>query len=195
MLKVDVKQLGVDAYVSSSHKWMLAPKGSGLLYINNYAQKNVDSVELSSGFAVYSASSGTRDVAQILAHGVAIQFHQAIGSQKIERRVRRLNRYLREKLNSISSLKPLTGQQEESSSGIYSVALDRDIASSAELAKRMGDEFNVRIKSTQSTFTLVPDSAGIQEDYNALRFSTHIFNSFEQIDDAVDALKRLLDGK
>ena len=30
MLQVDVKALGVDAYASSSHKWMLAPKGSGL---------------------------------------------------------------------------------------------------------------------------------------------------------------------
>jgi selenocysteine lyase/cysteine desulfurase len=33
MLHMDLKLLGVDAFASSSHKWMLAPKGSGLLYI------------------------------------------------------------------------------------------------------------------------------------------------------------------
>ena len=29
---VDVKALGVDVYATSSHKWLLSTKGSGLLY-------------------------------------------------------------------------------------------------------------------------------------------------------------------
>ena len=32
MLEVDVKELGVDAFASSSHKWLLAPKGSGVMH-------------------------------------------------------------------------------------------------------------------------------------------------------------------
>ena len=32
-IKVDVKDIGCDAYYSSLHKWLLAPGGSGLLYI------------------------------------------------------------------------------------------------------------------------------------------------------------------
>ncbi|MEQ9022737.1 MAG: aminotransferase class V-fold PLP-dependent enzyme, partial [Pseudomonadales bacterium] len=33
-VKVDVKEIGCDAYYSSLHKWLLAPPGSGLLYVN-----------------------------------------------------------------------------------------------------------------------------------------------------------------
>src|SRR5262245_19431872 len=36
--RVDVKDLGCDAYVTSPHKWMLAPKGTGILYIKRSVQ-------------------------------------------------------------------------------------------------------------------------------------------------------------
>src|SRR5262249_14681042 len=32
MIRLDVKELGCDMYTSSPHKWLLAPKGTGLLY-------------------------------------------------------------------------------------------------------------------------------------------------------------------
>src|SRR5262249_10440667 len=32
-MQVDVKELGCDAYVASPHKWMMAPKGTGFLYL------------------------------------------------------------------------------------------------------------------------------------------------------------------
>ena len=34
MLNLDVKDLGCDMYVSCCHKWMLGPKGTGVLYAN-----------------------------------------------------------------------------------------------------------------------------------------------------------------
>ena len=80
MLDVDVKALGVDTFASSSHKWMLAPKGSGLLYIRREVQDRVQPVFLYSGYGGYSASSGTRDVAGILGHGVAMEFHNLLGA-------------------------------------------------------------------------------------------------------------------
>lgn len=195
MLKVDVKQLGVDAYVSSSHKWMLAPKGSGLLFINKSSQPRIKSTELSSGYGVYTASSGTRDVAQILAHGIAIEFQQAIGSQKIEQRIQKLNRYLSKKLRQVKALRCLTSEIETGKSGMVTVAIDPTISSSFDLAQRMRIDSKIYVKAAQSTLTLVPDVAALQEDYNAIRFSTHIFNSEAQIDRAVESLKESLDEK
>lgn len=40
-MRVDVKALGCDAYVASPHKWLLAPKGTGILYIRRAAQDRV----------------------------------------------------------------------------------------------------------------------------------------------------------
>ena len=37
-IAVDVKELGCDAYVASPHKWLLAPKGTGVLYIRREVQ-------------------------------------------------------------------------------------------------------------------------------------------------------------
>src|SRR5213075_1469190 len=38
-IRVDVKALGCDAYVTSPHKWLLAPKGTGLLYLKRGVQE------------------------------------------------------------------------------------------------------------------------------------------------------------
>ena len=37
-MRVDVKDMGCDAYVASPHKWMMAPKGTGLLFIRRDIQ-------------------------------------------------------------------------------------------------------------------------------------------------------------
>ena len=50
MLNVNLKALGVDTFASSSHKWMLAPKGSGLLYIRREVQDRVQPGSLYSGY-------------------------------------------------------------------------------------------------------------------------------------------------
>lgn len=39
-IRVNLKDLGCDAYVASPHKWLMAPKGTGLLYIKRGVQKN-----------------------------------------------------------------------------------------------------------------------------------------------------------
>ncbi|MBX7186899.1 MAG: aminotransferase class V-fold PLP-dependent enzyme [Vicinamibacteria bacterium] len=38
-IRVNVRELGCDAYVASPHKWLLAPKGTGLLYIRRPLQE------------------------------------------------------------------------------------------------------------------------------------------------------------
>jgi len=40
-LRVDVRALGCDAYVASPHKWLLAPKGTGILFVRREAQRQL----------------------------------------------------------------------------------------------------------------------------------------------------------
>jgi selenocysteine lyase/cysteine desulfurase len=124
MLNVDVHALGVDTYASSSHKWMLAPKGTGLLYVRKEVQNRVRPVFMYSGYGSYSASSGTRNVPQILGHGVAMDFHNTIGRDRIEERCRQLSNHVRKRAEEISSLKLLTPADRELSSGIVSYSVD-----------------------------------------------------------------------
>lgn len=178
MLNVDVKALGVDTYASSSHKWMLAPKGSGLLYIRKEVQDRVQPVLLFSGYNVYTASSGTRDLPHILAHGVAMDFHNAIGRDRVEARCLELNGHLRRRFAKISSMRLLTPLEGELSSGLVSYSLRK--GDNNEVYNRLHLDHDIVVK-------VVPKA-----DLNALRFSTHINNDEEQIDRAADALEKLL---
>jgi len=123
MLDVDVKALGVDTYASSSHKWMLAPKGTGLLYIRKEAQERIKPLFMYSGYSVYSASSGTHAVPQIAAHGVAMEFHNTIDRQRIEARWRQLSNYARQQMAEIPQLRLLTPSQHALSAGLVSFSL------------------------------------------------------------------------
>lgn len=187
MLDVDVKALGVDTYASSSHKWMLAPKGTGLLYIRKEAQERVRPVFTYSGYSAYSASSGTRNVPQILAHGVAMEFHNAIGRPRIEARCRQLCSYARQRLEAVPQLTPITPRALSAGIASFSLASGRHSEVVAALQKR-----DIFLKPAQGTYAYVEDAGVPKENYNALRISTHIFNDETDIDRAVEALQRVL---
>lgn len=189
MIDVDVKVLGVDTYASSSHKWMLAPKGTGLLYIRKEVQDRVRPAFTYSGYGTYSASSGTRNVPQIVAHGVAMEFHNAIGRSRIEARCRQLCGYARQRLAEIPQLAPITPSQRELSSGIVSFSLASGRHSTVVAALQKRDIF---LKPAQGTYAYVEDADVPKESYNALRISTHIFNDETDIDRAVEALQEVL---
>ena len=190
MLKVNVKELGVDAYASSSHKWMLAPKGSGLLYIRKDIQDRIHPTFLHSGYRSYTASGGTRNVAQILAHGVAIEFHNVIGRERIEERCRQLSAYLRSKLKEVPSLHPMTPNEHELSGGILTCTLEK--GKNSDIVNRMSKEHQIILKGAQSTYAYCEDKGLPQENYNAIRFSTHIFNNEADIDRTVEILQKVL---
>ncbi len=177
MLDVDVHALGVDTYASSSHKWMLAPKGTGLLYIREGAQERVRPLCLHSGFRAYTASSGTRNVATMLAHGVAMEFHSVIGLDRVEARCRELRQRLRGHLEEMNGMSILTPVDEELCGGILTISLkDRDYR---EVRRIMREEYGFVLKNGKA-------------EYNAIRISTHIFNNEDDVDRMVEALREVL---
>ncbi len=192
MLDVDVKALGVDTYASSSHKWILAPKGSGLLYVRKEIQDRVQPLFAYSGYgqAAYSASGGTQSVATILGHGLAMEFHNALGRPQVEARCRQLSDYLRQRLLRIPGLRLLTPSQPELSSGIVTFALEK--GKNSEIADRLFRERDIRVKVVPPTYAYIPPSEAKPRDYNALRFSTHIFNSEDELDRLGDILGEML---
>jgi selenocysteine lyase/cysteine desulfurase len=185
MLKVDVPALGVDTYATSAHKWMLAPKGSGLLYIRRAVQDRVRPIALREGYGVYSGSAGTRNVPHILGLGVALDFHTTLGRERIEARCRRLSSLLRERLKGVPALRMLSAEAPELSSAMFTMAVGRGRV--ADLVNRLFAERKIVVKLVPPT--LVVDSALASEDYNALRFSTHIFNDENEVDRLAEALK------
>jgi selenocysteine lyase/cysteine desulfurase len=180
MLKVDVKALGVDTYAASSHKWMLAPKGSGLLYVRKEVQDRVRPLVLSSGYQAYTAATGTRDVSHVLGHGASMEFHEAIGRERVEERCRSLANTLRRKFGELGQLKSLTPTQPELSGGIVTFSLKTG---------KCGEVYTRLLMDHQ-----IAAKVAAKPEYNALRFSTHIFNDEDDIDRAARALRLILDA-
>lgn len=188
MLDVNVREMGVDAYASSSHKWMLAPKGTGLLYIRAESSEQILPISASTGdgirHAVYMAGGGTRNTPLMLAHGDAMDFHNVIGKARVEARVLQLNRYLREGLRSVPALTPTTPEDPALASAIVSCTLQ---GTPMELVMRRLREWGISIKQTKYN-AVYGDNDLPRENEPIIRLSTHIFNTEEQVDRLVQAL-------
>lgn len=96
--------LGCDYYGTSLHKWLHAPKGTGMLYVRKEKIPKV--------WALMAAEDknkndirkfeeiGTHSAAMRLAIGEAVLFHNAIGSKRKEERLRFLARYWMNRLKA-----------------------------------------------------------------------------------------------
>ncbi len=106
-IQVDVKEMGCDAYVTSPHKWLLAPKGTGILYIREELQPRVWNTLASGGFEDRESGAfrfmryGTGSLAVIHGFEAALEFMERIGIDRVERWDRNLTLRLREGLDSI----------------------------------------------------------------------------------------------
>lgn len=108
--KVDVKAIGCDAYVTSPHKWMLAPKGTGVLYITRDVQPRFWNTLASGGFdddtkgAFRFMHYGTGSVAVVQGLAAAFGFINRIGIDRIARWDAMLTTRLRDGLARIKTV-------------------------------------------------------------------------------------------
>ncbi|MEZ4698248.1 MAG: aminotransferase class V-fold PLP-dependent enzyme [Rhodothermales bacterium] len=187
MVPVDLHALGVDAYACSGHKWMLAPKGTGLLYVRKESQDRIHPPFLYSGYAGYTASGGTRGVDRVLGQGLAIDFFNVIGRERIATRCRQLTAQLRAHLDGMDGIRQLTPDDSDLNAALFTYALER--GTSGEIRKRMDVDYNIQIKSTQGTYAYCEEPGLNATNYNAVRFSTHIYNDEQDIDRAMEAFR------
>lgn len=175
LTKVDVKALGVDAYAASGHKWLMGPKETGFLYVKKSSQEKVKPVFTSSGYAVYSASSGTRNVATIIGLGLAIDFHHSIGADKIHQRTLQLRNYCLAELKKLKGLNIISPEARSLSTGIVSFSLNTVTNT---------DIFN-KLKEQDIIVKLLTQ-------HNGIRISCHMFVTKRDIDTFIKELKSLI---
>ncbi len=175
MIKVDVKALGVDAYASSGHKWIMGPKETGFLYLGEEFSNQITNVFTHSGFAAYSAASGTRNVATIIGLGAAIDFHQQIGTKRIEGRCKEIRNYCLSELEKLDGLQITSPKADALSSGIVSFTLKKAINK---------EVFN-DLRKQDIIIKLLPGG-------NDLRISCHMFVSKQDIDKFLKSFRLMI---
>jgi len=97
--------LQCDYYGTSLHKWLYAPKGTGMLYVKKDKISKVWALMASEDKNRNDIRKfeeiGTHSAAMRLAIGEAILFHNAIGGKRKEERLRYLSRYWMNRLKDI----------------------------------------------------------------------------------------------
>jgi isopenicillin-N epimerase len=100
MMELNVHELGCDLYSSSPHKWLLAPKGSGFLYVRNEVIDRVWSTIATEGWddpklrAERFQRIGSSNVPALCGLRAAVELANQIGMDRIERRHRQMADYL-----------------------------------------------------------------------------------------------------
>lgn len=99
------EDLGCDYFGTSLHKWLYAPKGTGMLYVRREKIPKVWALMASEDKNKNDIRKfeeiGTHSAAMRLAIGEAVLFHNAIGGKRKEERLRYLSRYWMNRLKDI----------------------------------------------------------------------------------------------
>ncbi|MEP0822281.1 MAG: aminotransferase class V-fold PLP-dependent enzyme [Ignavibacterium sp.] len=119
--------LNCDYFGTSLHKWLFAPKGTGMLYVR---REKIDKI-----WPLMAADKkqktdirkfeeiGTHSAAMHLAIGEAILFHEGIGGKRKEARLRYLSRYWMNRLKNLPNVRFNTSFDSDQSCGIANVEI------------------------------------------------------------------------
>ena len=182
MVPLDVASLGVDAYACSPHKWVQSPKGLGLLYLTEELQARLEPMWVTWGQKRWKGSVrvfedyGTRNLAEVLALGDAIEFQEKLGAERKEARLKSLWRHLRASTERIDAVRWRSPESWDLGGSLC--ALEIDGHDSREV-------FEVMWKKHHFAFRAFHD-----EGVNTLRLSLNVVNTTAEIDRFFDLLRR-----
>ena len=181
-IPLDVKDLGCDAYVGCFHKWILAPAGEGFLYVRDGAADNIWSTLASANWDNHTdnglrfSQRGTGSMSLMMGLDAALDFHNALGPQRVYDRIKFLGDRLRAGLRQIPKVKIYSPEDPKMCAGISVYGVD------GVSGPQLQDEFWKRGR-------MRPRASGA-----GVRHCTHIFNSAEEVDKAIDIVRAVARG-
>ena len=197
MIPVDLDAYGCDFYGGNCHKWLCAPKGVGFLHVAPAVQERMSHIVVSWG---YSRSGPTKDDAgrlmingepymwgiemwgtislpERVATGEAVRFQTDIGAERIAARGRQLAGYLRTRMAEHDWTELISPTHPEMTGSISRFRLTG--LGDTQLEQTLLDRYRITLR------------AGGKDSHHSMRVSTHIYNTFAEIDKLVDALEEL----
>jgi selenocysteine lyase/cysteine desulfurase len=184
VLSIDVKKIGFDHYAGPGQKWLLAGTGTGFTYIPKAQQSKVWPLH---GYDVIGAPSpypilryekaGQPNIPAWIGIGTAIKLQLAIGKENIERRDRQLSLQLKLGLKDIPGVKLYTSLDPSLSASLTTFSVNGLTPDS--VYQTLIDKDRIYIRTI------------IEDDIKAVRVSTHIYNSPEEVNHILSAVRRI----
>jgi selenocysteine lyase/cysteine desulfurase len=181
MLDIDLHDMQCDFYAASSHKWLFSPKGVGIFYAKKESQHHLKPLIVCNGHTDKTIrrleNYNTRNLPEVLGLGTALQFHQLIGSKKIEARTMELKSYFRAKFEGNQKYKLKTPVSDQLSGAIQTLEVVGMNVN--DVKDSLFNKYGIDTRP-MSTFGL-----------NGLRISLAIYNTKEDIDYLTDAIETI----
>lgn len=192
MIPVSVRELGCDSLATSGHKWIGAPLETGVLFVREERLDEVQptlvgaysgDVDALPGELKLTATAvryeyGTRNSASAVALAEAIRFQEQIGPKRIAARGRSLAAQVREGLEQVSGVEVLTPAHAEMCASM--ITFRHPTVTYDQFFGRLLKEHAIRCRPVT------------EEKLNALRVSTHCFNSPAECEALVRAVEKIV---
>jgi isopenicillin-N epimerase len=183
VLDINLAEMRPDFYTGSMHKWPCGPKETGLLFVNKDVQDRIWASVISLyagavGISKKLEGNGQRDDAALAAVAETLRFQGTIGRAVIEKRARALAQHM------IDQLKHTDG---------VTLHTHTDPARSAAIVIfRPGSLDPRKLAAALSEKDHIVCTARGGVDRPGLRFSPHFYNTMDEIDRSVSAIKKYL---
>ena len=193
-IKIDVQDSNVSFLAFSAHK-MTGPTGVGILYGKKelldemrplkYGGGMNQSFEVDGTYILKEApikfEAGTPPIAEVIGLGEAIKFIESIGVDKIHEHEYGLKKYLVENLEKIPNV---VLYNKNSKSGIVSFNVKGVFPQDTSIYL---NTYNIAIRAGNHCAKVLKDELNIK---NTCRVSLYLYNTKEEVDVLIEALKR-----
>ena len=191
-MPIDIKEWNADFYTFSSHKWVLAPRRTGVLYVTKekldtlapttvgaYSDNgyNIKDVKLNFQPSAQRYEYGTQNELLFLGFHASLKFINAIGIQKIREHNETLSEKFYSEISKIEGCELLSPAERKYRSSMITFRVP---------GKSLND---VMVALANDNIHVRPVG---EADLNGVRVSFHIYNGQNDLDKAIESIKKVV---
>jgi selenocysteine lyase/cysteine desulfurase len=175
------KDLNCDYFGTSLHKWLYAPKGTGLLFVKRDKIAKVWPLFAAEQKQVADIRKfeeiGTHSAAPRLAIGEALLFHNGIGGKRKEARLRYLSRYWMDQLKDVPKVRFNTSFDPSQMCAIANVQIEG--LEPAKIGSYLFDKHRI--------FT----TPIVHEEFQGIRITPNLYTTLKELDRFCEVMARI----
>ena len=174
--------LDCDYYGTSLHKWLLAPHGTGFLYVRKSKIKNLwalmASEESNDNNIRKFEEIGTHPAANHNAIAEALTFHEGIGAERKAARLRYLFNYWAKQLDGMKGVRMLTSYDPQQSCGLANVSIAG--IDSGKLGSHLFNQYRIIVTPIKHA------------EFEGLRVTPNVYTTLGELDTFVQAMQQVI---
>ena len=184
-----LRELECDSYGVSLHKWLLAPLGTGLLFVRRDQIEKFWPLQAAPARATNDIRKfeeiGTAAAATKAAIAEALAFHQAIGAERKAARLFYLTTRWADALRKLPRIRMHSSLKPGETWGLAAVGIDG--VEPSRIVSYLWDRYRIIVAGLSGA-----EPPGQQYDYRGIRVTPNVYTTLGEIDTFIGAMRELV---